>query len=323
MIGSQHPPDCWVVTDGAAGNENQAVALAQALDRTPEVMRVTTRAPWRWFAPHLAVGATHAFGRAFAVRLQQPPPPLVIGCGRQSALATRLIRQRAGNGTRVVQILDPRIDPRAFDLVVAPRHDALRGENVLTTLGGLNTIDDAWLANARAQWPALSALPGPRTALLLGGSNRALQIDRDYWRALVAHVAARLDGGALLVTTSRRSPDWLRAAARADFAHLPSLQWHGDNDGPNPYAGMLAAADRIVVTPDSVNLLSEACATHAPVWVHRPQSLRGKIGDFVDALVASGRVQVFGAAPQTNANTAPLRETARVAAEIRRRLAID
>ena len=124
-----------------------------------------------------------------------------------------------------------------------------------------------------------------------------------------------------MVSSSRRTPAWLRDAARNDLANLPGVQWHGFDDGPNPYAGFLAAADRIVVTPDSVNLLSEACATCAPVWIHQRAPLRGKIGDFVASLVAGGRLQTFGASSQANMHTRPLRETARIAADIRRRLA--
>ena len=84
---------------------------------------------------------------------------------------------------------------------------------------------------------------------------------------------------------------------------------------------MLAWADRIACTADSVNMLSEACATRAPVFVHRPGAMRGRPRRFVDALLARGRVRPLeaDAAPF---DAAPLRETARVAAEVRRRLGL-
>ena len=40
-------PTCWVVTDGAAGAENQCLGLAEALATTPTVKRIRVRAPWR------------------------------------------------------------------------------------------------------------------------------------------------------------------------------------------------------------------------------------------------------------------------------------
>ena len=318
-------PRTWLLTDGAAGNENQALALAHALSVDAEVFRLDTRVPWRWFAPSLTMGADRAFGTTFARRLQLGLPDLAIGCGRQGALATRLLKQRGGSRVRCVQILDPRVDPRLFDLVIAPEHDGLHGSNVISTRGALNRVDDAWLEQARRDWPAPVALPGPRTLILLGGSNLALTLDVAYWRGLVHRLQDQFadDGGSLLVSSSRRTPTWLRLAARSDLPDLPGLQWHGAEDGPNPYAGFLAAADRIIVTPDSANLLSEACATHVPVWIHQPMPLRGKIAGFVARLREEGRIRVLGTdTNDDNATITPLRETHRVAAEVRARLAL-
>ena len=85
-------------------------------------------------------GAGAGFGTSFDALIAKPPA-LAIGCGRQAALATRLLRAR---GSQAVQILDPRIDPRHWDLVIAPEHDTLRGDNVIPTLGSLHPVDDLW-----------------------------------------------------------------------------------------------------------------------------------------------------------------------------------
>ena len=315
-------PIVWALTDGAVGNEKQAIALARTLDIDPQVLRLHVRAPWRWFAPRLLRGSDQAFGAEFAARLQNETPSLAIGCGRQAALALQLIKRRAGDACRTIQILDPRIDSRRFDLVITPAHDSLRGDNVLTTRGALHDIDAAWLARAKLQWPTFGALPGPRTALLLGGSNRALRLDEAYWRGLAAKLGHWLtrDGGSLLVTTSRRSPDWLRESARAEFSAVPGLQWHGMDDGPNPYAGILAWADRIIVTPDSVNLLSEACATTAPVLCHVVKPLHGKLASFYRDLLNTGRVRLMQR-EYTAWEVQPLHEMESVAAQVRDRLA--
>lgn len=310
-----------MVTDGAVGNEKQAIALARALGTEPQVLRLDARAPWRWFAPHLLRGSDRAFGAEFATRLEGDPPTLAIGCGRQAALALQWIKRRRGDACRTIQILDPRIDPRRFDLVIAPAHDGLHGDNVLTTRGALHDVDTAWLARAKLEWLTFAPLPGPRTALLLGGSNGALTLDQVYWRGLAAKLGHWLtrDGGSLLVTTSRRSPDWLREAARAEFSAVPGLQWHGLDDGPNPYAGLLAWADRIIVTPDSVNLLSEACATTAPVLCHLEKPLRGKLATFYRDLLETGRVRPMQR-EYASWEVTPMREMQAVAAQVRERL---
>lgn len=317
---SVSPRRALVLSDGAAGNENQALALAGALAPQADILRLDARAPWRWVAPRRWPGSTHAFGPEFAARLRAPWPDIAIGCGRQAALATRLLRETSGGACRVVQILDPRIDAAHFDLIVAPEHDGLHAVNVIAARGGLNAIDDAWLERARAAFPGLAALPAPRYALLLGGPTRALALDRAYWESLVVTLSARLrrEGASLMLTSSRRTPGWLRTAARDAFADIPNHQWHGESDGLNPYAGFLAWADAVAVTPDSVNMLSEAAATRVPLWSHAPQPLRGKVGRFVAALHASGRLRFLGE-PASDDPVAPLRETARVAQEIARR----
>lgn len=307
----------WALSDGRAGNARQAEALAAALSPQAEALHLDPHAPWRWAAPRLLPFAAHAFGSGYAARLRAAPD-IAIGCGRQAALATRLAGQR---GARTVQILDPRIDPRLWDLVVVPEHDALRGDNVLVARGSLHPVDDAWLAAARDAHPAIGALPGPRIAVLLGGDSRHGRFDVAAFHALADRldaIVAREDGS-LLLTGSRRTSPAVRAALRARYAGRAGCVWADDGDGANPYAGLLGWADRIVCSSDSVNMLSEACATRAPVFVFAPGPLDGAPQRFVDGLIADGRARPFGDALPAF-DVTPLRETARIAAEVRARL---
>lgn len=276
------------------------------------------RAPWRWAAPRLWPGSAQAFGSAFAAALRTPPL-LAVGCGRQAALATRLLR---GRGSKAVQILAPRIDPMHWDVVIAPAHDGLRGRNVITLTGSLNPVDDAWLADARLQFATFAQLPSPRTAVLLGGDSAHARFDPAAFLALAADLDAVLarEGGSVLVTTSRRTPRQVIDAVRQRYAATPGIVWCGEHDGPNPYPGLLAWADRIVCTPDSVNMLSEACATRVPVHVFDPHRVSGRPRRFLDALLQRGRIRVMDGALQAF-DVEPLRETARVAAALRDRLA--
>ena len=318
MVGAEMPSRVLALSDGHAGNAHQAQALAMALSSTVDTPCLRPRTPWRWFAPWRLPGATHALGAEFSRLLRAPWPELAIGCGRQAALATRLLREASKGHCRAVQILDPRIDTGHYDLVIAPAHDALRGANVIHTVGSLNAIDDAWLAQARDRFADFGRLPAPRYALLLGGPTAAARLDPAYWSALLAEIKPRLvqEGASLMLTSSRRTPEWLRQAARTAFAAVPGVQWHGTGHGPNPYPGFLAWADVIVATPDSVNLLSEAAATRAPVWTFVHQPIGGKVGRFVQALCESGRLRRLGVDTATTP-IVPLRETAAVAAQIR------
>lgn len=303
--------------DGRAGNARQALALARALDADATECVLQPQAPWRWLAPRTLPGADAAFGAAFAACIERPPT-IAIGCGRQAALATRRLRAR---GSKAVQILDPRIDARHWDLVVAPGHDGLHGDNVITMLGSLHPADDLWLAQARHDAPHIAALPSPHTVLLVGGPTRHAALDDADFFALLRDLRARAiaEAGSFSAVASRRTPRHWRDALIDGDAAVPGIRWRDERDGPNPYAALLAHADRIVCTPDSVNMLSEAAATLVPVFVWSPQVVQGRPRRFIDDVLASGRVRELD---DTLAPFAvePLRETARVASEVRRRL---
>jgi hypothetical protein len=308
---------CCVLHDGAAGNRRQAHALAEALGFAIHDVVLRPSAPVRWFAPRVFPGAANALGAAFAAELADPAP-FAIGCGRQAALATRLLN---GPRTRVVQVLDPRLPPHLWDLVVAPEHDQLHGENVITLVGSLNPVDDAWLAAARTRFPALGALPSPRTTVLVGGPTRAVRLDRGGLEVLLAKLEYWLakQGGSVILCGSPRTPPHLACELRARMAEVPGAAWLDARDGENFYPGALGWADRIVVTPDSTNMISEACATTVPVFVAEPGRATGRQLRLVTELQARGRVRPMLREPM-DAAVEPLRETARVADRVRTRL---
>lgn len=313
-------PSCWIVTDGAAGNERQASALVAALDFAARNIRVHIREPWNVFAPRFALGTAFAVRDAHGHPLAPPWPDIAIGCGRRAALVTRSLRQWSNARTFTVQILDPRIDPRAFDLVVAPQHDGVDAPNVIRSIGSLNPVDARWLADARTRFARLAALPSPRTAVVIGATNRAQRLDDRYFDALLdrLRVEQAVHGGSFLVSVSRRTPDAVVLKLRAAFAAFPGVFFGGDGDGENPYAGFLAWADRIVVTPDSVNMLSEACATGKPVYTFAPQPIAGKLAAFHQRLRDSGHLRMLGE-PTQKPLPPPLAETREIAELVRAR----
>lgn len=309
------------MTDGAAGNRRQALALAEALTPSIREFSVELRAPWAWFAPRLLPGGRMALTHRHE-GLEPPWPTLVIGCGRTAAWVTRQVRAWSGGRTLAVQILAPRIAPRHWDLVVAPAHDLLHGDNVLSPLGSLNPVDDAWLADARDAFASFGELPGPRLGVLLGGPRHGAAADASELAALLEAVKQRQarEGGSVMAVASRRTPAALLPMVRAALHDVPGFLWAPGEQDPNPYPGVLGWADRLVVTPDSVNMLSEACATGRPVHTLVTAPLPAKLERFHAALRASRRLH------DIEASTPPvqpvLRETERIAAQVRQHLGL-
>jgi hypothetical protein len=310
--------ECWVIHDGAAGNRRQALALAHSLGLASREWSVHASAPARWLAPRLGPFSSQAFGGAFAAALRRSPPRLAIGCGRIAALATRLCR-RAGSAS--VQVLDPRISTSHWDLVIAPEHDQLQGNNVISLCGSLNPVDEGWLESARSDFPAIAALASPRIAVLVGGPTQAVPLQASDIQRLCDQLGRWLDqaGGSVIACGSRRTPGPWGAILRERFPAPSHLAWMDASDGRNPFAAVLGWANRIVVTADSVNMISEACSSAAPVRVAGLEKAGGRIRLFLDSLLARGRIQPIDQHAWA-AGGMPLQETSRVAALVRERL---
>lgn len=311
---------CWVVTDGTLGMEVQCLGLAEALGIEPVVKRLRTRPPWRylpprlWLAPMMALSST-------SDRLDPPWPDLLIATGRQSVALSIAVRRRSGGKTFTVQIQNPAAALGNFDLVVAPVHDGLSGANVVATRGALNGVTPEKLAAAAERFgPELSHLPRPLVAVLIGGDNKVYRLSAGRMRDLAARLAelvARYRAG-LAVTPSRRTGVENEAVLREALRSLPAVVW--DGTGANPYLGYLALADAIVVTCDSVNMVSEACATGKPVYVFDLDGGSEKFSRFHERLRRDGLTRPFDGVLAEWRYT-PLDDTARVAEEIHQRMA--
>ncbi|MFL5237130.1 MAG: mitochondrial fission ELM1 family protein [Rhizomicrobium sp.] len=311
-------PETWVVTEGAAGMENQCLGLADRLPFPVRVFRSQLKRPWRWLAPRF-LGSVFAHATKASNRLAPPWPTLLIACGRQSIPFSRAVRRASGGGTFTVQCQDPRIAPKHFDLVIPTEHDGLTGPNVFPIIGSPNRITPQRLAKARGQLAHLfEPLAAPRVAVLVGGASRTHgTLDRaaaDRFGALLAQIAP---DHRLMVSTSRRTSPAAAAALQQHLAGTDSYVW--DGSGENPYLGLLAWADAFVVTADSVNMICEAAATGRPVHVFPLPRGRRKAGLFQQALAERAIIRpFFGRIEQWR--YVPLDETGRAVEHIRRLL---
>jgi len=312
--------ECWVITDQAAGNQRQALALAECMGMPVRHLVLSPRPPWSWLSPRMLLGGRLALSTGQRNAFAPPWPSVAIGCGRSAALLTRMLRSLTDGHCHTVQILDPRIDPLHWSTVIAPRHDGLTGANVLNPLGSLNPVDDAWLADGREASPALGDMPRPRVGVLLGGARTGIRMDADYAQHLVERLLARRhrEGGSLLVLTSRRTPGAVKDIMRNTLRNIPGLLWTGPDDGNNPYPGVLGWADRLVVTPDSVNMLSEACAVGCAVHTFVAAPLPPKLARFHRSLREAGLLHDVD--DEIFVHQTALRETQAIADALRNRI---
>lgn len=305
------PPDSTVLSEPYAGLQAQALGLAEAAGLTPGLMTLVPGALWKkipaalWPAPLRAVGLSAA------------PPGLLFTAGGTAAAVGAAFRRL---GATVVQVQNPRMRLDRFDLVVANRHDGLAGPNVIVTRTALHRATRARLAGEAEIWrERLRSLPRPLVSVLVGGSNGRLRLGHAEGRALAGRLAAmvREAGVGLAITPSRRTSPEVSQALRDALEPLGAWVW--DMHGPNPYFGMLALADIIVVTTDSISMISEAVSTAAPVLLAELPGRSHRIGLFLDGLRRADRVRPFDG----RANiwpVQPIDDTQEAADEVRRRL---
>ena len=303
---------CRVLSEPYAGLQAQALGLAEAAALRAELRDLAAAPPWNRIPARLWPRPLRVAGLD-----AEPVPALAIGVGGMGAAVGAALRRR---GARVVQVQAPRMDPRRFDLVVVSRHDELAGPNVLVTRTALHRATPERLAAAATTWaPRLAHLPRPLVAVLVGGANGRFRLDLPHGEAFAVQLAAmmRADRVGLALTPSRRTDPAVTRALEAALRPLGGFVW--DMTGDNPYFGLLALADAIVVTGDSVSMMSEAVATHAPVLLQRLPGRSARIARFLDSLVDDGRVRPYeGRLALWDA--APLDDTPMAAAEMRRRL---
>lgn len=311
------PQTCWILSEGINGHDAQSRGLAQALGLKPVVRSFRVRAPWRYLSPRLWPVPLKAAD--FPGGMGPPWPDLVVSCGGKGAGLSAAIKTASGGKTHAVHILKPRIDPRHLDAVIVPRHDGLTGPNVIVTRTALTPVSADTIAEGARRWRnELGRLPRPLIAVLVGGSNDRFQFTEAGAQKLGAALTALVKEhkAGLAITTSRRTGAENEAALRRAVADTNPYFWDGKGD--NPFFGLLALADAIIVTEDSVSMASEACATGKPVYIVGLEGDSRRIRRFHEMLQQDGITRPFtGTLEQWS--YVPPDDTARAAAELKNR----
>ncbi|QGZ96291.1 mitochondrial fission ELM1 family protein [Terricaulis silvestris] len=309
----------WAVSDGRAGIENQALGLAEALGRRTPIKlitkRVNLRTPWSWMPPGFVPAPRNAL-TLDSDAIEPSWPDIFVGCGRASIPFALGIREWSRGKTFVVQLQDPRVNPREFDVVIPPIHDGLEGQNVLPIVGACHRVTPEKVDEAVLSYPAaLEDMASPRFAVLVGGKSKRQDISAKRARAIADSLVTlqRETGGTLLVTLSRRTGDAARMIFRTWLAPHCAIFYEGE--GVNPYFALLGAADHIFVTADSVNMATEAAATAKPIHILAVDGQAGKLARFHQSLARRGCARPFIGRLETWSYP-PLLETDRAAAAV-------
>ena len=299
-----------ILSDGKLGHLKQSRAMAETLrEQRPEVsyhvveVRYRHRLArawcllWSWWGPSWWGGIRclqSALTADSAQALLSRYADVVISCGSSLAPVNALWARE--NGAKSVVIMNPAPLPLSrFDLVVAPRHDRLpQRRNVVQTVGAVSRLRDEELLQAGEQLtthPKFRAAAPPSTrprgeargvvhrhpviAALLGGDTVHYALTPAFADALTAQLLAACEAidGWCLVTTSRRTSSAVEQVLTERLANHPRCRLlliasRDPIDGT--MEGMLGSADVVLVTGESISMVSEACASGRPVVMVEP-----------------------------------------------------
>ena len=287
-----------LLSDGKPGHVKQSEAvvkeMAESVERKGkpsfempvERIEIRFRSLWRkrfffffafFFIP-LAQGRLHWL-RFFLTpetseALERVQADLVVSAG--SSLVPLNLCLGRENLAKSVVLMKPSFPFNLFryDLALIPAHDqGLMPRGHFRIQGALSGVDTEVLESSRET--LASSIRDPkkvRVGLFLGGDTHHFKLSlSDVERILmeVERASARL-GGDYLVTTSRRTPEtisqFLRRRLEGDRRCQLSVIASEDKR-PEVVPGMMALADFLVVTEDSVSMISEALSSGKSVVV--------------------------------------------------------
>jgi mitochondrial fission protein ELM1 len=252
--------DVWVLLGPHRGDNNQLLALAESLGIPFRPIELR----YRWFAhlPAVARSITVSQLQPDARQAIAPPwPSLVLGIGQRSAPVARYIQRESGGRAKIVRLGDPMVSHRLFDLVITTTQYAVRdADNVVRLPITITDQDEVRPNQLEERW--LQRFARPRRLVVIGGKTSLWRFDTNVVSAATQSLRRRagLEGGSVIAVTSPRTSPELVAAAQGALGEEAVV-----TDSFPRYGALLAAADEIHVTGDSVSMLSDAIASGKPV----------------------------------------------------------
>ena len=225
-------------------------------------------------------------------------------------------------GIHTIQVLWPGKRFAEIDTLILPHHDLRESQADIRMLGALHDVDPDELQRLAHTWPEKwGKRETPVASVLVGAPHSATPYDWPMMKQWLDRIAST--HAALLVTTSRRTPRHWAAAMRQRYGDQLRLLFDPSRStADNPYTAMLAVADRIFVTPDSVSMISEAMASNVQVVVPDWPVKQAKFQRFLDVMVQHAGL-VIGSFSGTVVSRQPVWDLPQVVQQIRQQCIID
>ena len=253
-----------LLTEGMHGMISQVEGLAKALDIDFIHEKIELNNFWKLIPPKITPIHSFVFKNKIDNDLN-----IVISCGRKSVIPSLFLKKKFKDKIINIHIQDPKVSLSKFDFVVAPEHDGLIGENVISSKGAIHYLTEKELdENISYLKPRINK--EKIVTLIVGGPNKYY----DYKETEIEKIFYKIkqnflnNGYQLILIPSMRTPKKIIEAAKNYFDDNQVVITDIDKKA---YLSSLRLADHIVVTCDSTSMISEAAITGKPIYVaHMP-----------------------------------------------------
>ncbi len=251
-----------LLTQGMHGMISQVEGLAKALDIDYTHHKVELNNFWRMIPPKLTPISQNVYKKIENIDFD-----LIISCGRKSVIPSIHLKNILNKKVFNIHIQDPKVNLNHFDFIVAPEHDAIKGQNVINTKGAIHYLTENEIYESKDYLNSFIKKDERRIwTLIMGGPTKYY----DYSIKNIENIFIILDGllkkhnFQLVIIPSMRTPVEIINYAKKYFGDHHTVIMDVDKKA---YLSALGIAENIIVTCDSSSMISEAALTGKPIYI--------------------------------------------------------
>ena len=252
-----------LLTQGMHGMISQVEGMAKALNTEFNHKIVRLSFPWN-FVPPKFTPISEIILKDKTYLTENENLDLIISCGRKSVIPSILLKKKNPK-IFTIHIQDPKVSLKNFDIIIAPEHDNLTGENVFNSKGAIHYITESEINRAK---PYLTNKIKSQkiVSLILGGPNKHYSFDEDQLVKIFNEIKSNFisKGYEIIVIPSIRTPKTIIDLAIKEFG---TEGYVANSVDKQAYLSAFALATNIVVTCDSTSMISEAATSGKPIYV--------------------------------------------------------
>ena len=253
-----------LLTEGMHGMISQAEGMAKALNAEYIHKTVKLSFPWKIIPPKFTPISDIILKDKIYLSEENETTDIIISCGRKSVIPSIFLKKKNPK-IFTIHVQDPKVNFKNFDVIIAPEHDNLSGDNVYNSKGAIHYITESEISRAKLYLKD-NINSDKVVSLILGGPNKYYNFDTDQLINVFNLIKSNFisKGYKVIVIPSVRTPKKSIELATQELASCGHVVNRVDKQA---YLSAYALANYVVVTCDSTSMISEAAASGKPVFV--------------------------------------------------------